>query len=214
MNHEYWYLSRAAGFTAYLLLFASAALGIAMSTKFAARFERGNFSFDLHRFVSILALLFSLFHVYVLLGDQYFSFSVWQLSAPFASPYRTLSTTIGVISLYAMALIIASFYVKRFIGYRTWRAIHFLTFAMYAGVTAHGIFAGTDTSRPWARLIYAGTGAALMLMVAYRISESAKRGSESARSARSIASGATALAGVVLAVIGAAFLGGGIASLV
>ena len=28
MNHEFWYLSRAAGFTAYLLLFASMALGI------------------------------------------------------------------------------------------------------------------------------------------------------------------------------------------
>src|SRR2546429_663619 len=32
MNHEYWYLSRAAGFTAYLLLFVAAALGILVRT--------------------------------------------------------------------------------------------------------------------------------------------------------------------------------------
>jgi methionine sulfoxide reductase heme-binding subunit len=169
MTHEFWYLSRAAGFTAYLALFGSVALGMMLSTRAAARTGRQQLAFDMHRFLSILALAFSLFHVYVLLGDQYLNFSVWQLSVPFASPYRTLAVATGVVSMYAMVLVVASFYVRKFIGYRTWRALHFITFAMYAGVTLHGITAGTDTTQAWARLLYLSTGLAVLGLLAYRL---------------------------------------------
>ena len=132
MNHEYWYLSRAAGFTAYLLLFAAAALGILVSTRLGERVARRNLIFDIHRFTSILALGFSLFHVYILLGDGYFNFNVWQLSLPFISPYRNWQVAAGVFGLYAMAIVVVSFYVRQFVGYRAWRTLHYLTFAMYA----------------------------------------------------------------------------------
>lgn len=171
MDHEFWYLSRAAGFTAYLLLFASTVVGMGTSSRLAARLKRANMAFDLHRFLSLLALAFSLFHAYVLLGDAYFNFSVWQLSVPFASPYEPFATALGVASLYATVLIIGSFYVRRFIGYRTWRTLHYATFVMYLGVALHGITAGTDTVQPWARLIYAGTAAVFCAMAAYRIHE-------------------------------------------
>jgi predicted ferric reductase len=169
VTHEFWYLSRAAGFTAYLALFASVALGMMLTTRAAARAGRQQLVFDMHRFTSILALAFSIFHVYVLLGDQYFSFSVWQLSIPFASPYRTLPSTLGVVSLYAMLIVVSSFYLRKFIGYRAWRAIHFITFAMYGAVTVHGITAGTDTAQSWAKLIYVSTGIAVLALLVFRI---------------------------------------------
>src|SRR5512147_826839 len=109
MNHEFWYLSRAAGFTAYIALFASVALGLMMTTKAAQRSGRQQLVFDMHRFVTILTVAFSIFHVYILLGDQFFSFSVWQLSVPFASPYRTAAVAAGVVSMYALLLVAASF---------------------------------------------------------------------------------------------------------
>lgn len=204
MNHEFWYLSRAAGFTAYLLLFASVALGIAMSTRLAARLKRGNFAFDLHRFLSVLALAFALFHVYILLGDRYFSFSVWSLSLPFISPYRLWAVALGTLSMYLLVLISVSFYVRRFIGYRAWRALHFLTFAMYLSVTAHGITAGTDTSAPWARLIYAGTSASVLLMVAYRF------GQHSSKRAQVATRIAAASLGTIIALVTFLSLGTGI----
>jgi hypothetical protein len=169
MNHEFWYLSRAAGFTAYIALFASVALGLMMTTKAAQRARRQQLVFDMHRFVTILAVAFSLFHVYILLGDQFFSFSVWQLSVPFASPYRTLAVAAGVVSMYALLLVTASFWVRKWIGYRTWRALHFITFAMYAGVTLHAVTAGTDTTQPWARLLYVWTGIVVLGLLAYRL---------------------------------------------
>ena len=109
------------------------------------------------------------FHVYILLGDAYFNFNIWQLSLPFLSPYRTWQTAAGIAGLYAMVAVIASFYVRQFIGYRTWRAIHFFTFAMFAMVALHGITAGTDTTQPWAKLIYITTGAGTLALIIYRV---------------------------------------------
>lgn len=169
MTQEFWYLSRAAGFTAYLLLFASVALGIAIGTRFADRIAKRNTIFDLHRFTTILALAFTLFHVYILLFDGFFNFNVWQLSVPFLSPYRVWQTAVGVFAMYALALVVVSFYVRQFIGYRAWRAIHFVTFVMFAGAALHGITAGTDTVEPWAKLIYLATGAVTLALVIYRI---------------------------------------------
>lgn len=169
MNHEFWYLSRAAGFTAYLLLFVSVALGISMGTRLVERFVRRNVVFDLHRFTTLLALTFTLFHVYILLLDGYFQFNVWELSIPFLSPYRTWETAVGVFALYALALLIVSFYVRRLIGYRVWRALHFLTFAMFAAAALHGIAAGTDTTEWWAKAIYVVTGSSTIGLIFYRI---------------------------------------------
>jgi sulfoxide reductase heme-binding subunit YedZ len=169
MTQEFWYLSRAAGFTAYLLLFVSVALGIAIGTRLADRIAKRNVIFDLHRFATIMALAFSLFHVYVLLLDGFFNFNVWELSVPFLSPYRAWQTAAGVFALYALGLLILSFYVRQFIGYRAWRAIHFVTFAMFAAVALHGITAGTDTTEAWAKGIYVVTGAATVALIMYRV---------------------------------------------
>ncbi len=73
---------------------------MAMSTRLAAHLRRGNFAFDMHRFLSVLALAFTLFHTYILIGDHYFAFNVWNLSLPFAAPYRTWAVTLGTISTY------------------------------------------------------------------------------------------------------------------
>lgn len=195
MTYEYWYLSRAAGFTAYLLLFVSVALGISVTARLSQR--RRNVLFDLHRFTTILALAFTIFHVFILLGDAYFSFSVWQLLVPFTSPYRSWQTAVGGFALYTMALIVVSFYVRRFIGYRAWRAIHFGTFAMFAAVALHGVTAGTDTGAAWARLIYIGTFVAVVGLIIYRVRHGLPE-SPSVRAARFVAAGAAIVTTLLL----------------
>lgn len=173
MNHEYWYLSRAAGFTAYLLLFFSVAQGILLTARIGERVVRRNFWFELHRYVSILALAFSLFHVYILLGDHYLNFSVAQLSIPFAATHRPQALALGMLGLYGLIIVTASFYVRKYTGYQFWRTLHYITFLLFAMVWLHGIQAGSggdgDTSTPWAILIYMLTGAIVLGLIWYRI---------------------------------------------
>jgi uncharacterized membrane protein len=170
MNHDYWYLSRSAGFIAYGLLFSAVALGLDVDTRFTQRFVRRNVVFDIHRFVSILALAFSAFHTYILLGDHYFSYNAWELSVPFwSAPYRAWATAAGIFALWGIGIIVVSFYVRRFIGYRTWRAIHYLTFLAFVAAALHGITSGTDTGELWATAVYVSTIAATLALVLYRV---------------------------------------------
>ncbi|TAK56768.1 MAG: hypothetical protein EPO22_13185, partial [Dehalococcoidia bacterium] len=169
VSHEYWYISRAAGFTAYLLLFASVVLGIANGTRFADRFFRRNNIFDMHRFTTIMSLFFVAFHAFILLGDGYFHIGLIQLLVPLTSPYRPWQVAAGIISFYSLALIVTSFYVRKHIGYRAWRTLHFVTFALFGGATLHGIMSGTDTNEPWAKGVYLACGAVVMLLTFYRV---------------------------------------------
>jgi sulfoxide reductase heme-binding subunit YedZ len=181
MNHEFWYLSRAAGFTAYLLLFASMALGMMITARVGTGGRRQNLVFDMHRFVSVLALLATGFHTYVLLGDQYLNFNVWQLSLPFLSPYRGVAVAIGVLSTYALVLVVASFWMRQHMGFRAWRMIHVLSFVLYAGATAHGIAAGTDTSQLWAGAMYFSTSLILLVLLVYRVDYAMRQRDEARR---------------------------------
>ena len=67
-----------------------------------------------------------------------------------------------------MLIIVASFYVRRLIGHRTWRAIHFATFAVFLLALLHGLFAGSDTSQPWALVIYWVSGLLVAALTTWR----------------------------------------------
>ena len=68
-----------------------------------------------------------------------------------------------------MAVVIGSFYVRRHIGQRAWRTLHYLTFLAFVGATVHGIAAGTDSGAGWAQGLYLGSGALVVFLLTYRI---------------------------------------------
>ena len=84
---------------------------------------------------------------------------------------------------------------RRHIGYRAWRALHYLTFGLFALAMLHGITAGTDTTEPWAKLIYLGTGAGVAALIAYRL-QYRLPDSPAVRTARLAAASATIIAGM------------------
>ncbi len=168
-DHGFWYLSRAAGFTAYGLLTTSMILGLLVRTRVAEPAVRRNASYDLHGFVSMAALACTVFHVLILLGDAYFEFTIRQLLLPFASPYRTLSVTVGVFAAYLLLIINLSWYLRSSIGYRGWRLLHYTAFGLFVGAAAHGVFAGTDSTQGWARGIYLISAAVVLTLLAYRV---------------------------------------------
>jgi DMSO/TMAO reductase YedYZ heme-binding membrane subunit len=59
--------------------------------------------------------------------------------------------------------------VRRWIGARAWRAIHFLSFLVFLLAVVHGVFSGTDSSLPWAYWMYVGTSASVLVMTISRI---------------------------------------------
>lgn len=171
----FWYLSRSSAWVAFVLLWASMALGLSITNRLARVWPGGPTAFDLHQHVSLLALAFGLFHGLVLLGDRYVGYTLVALALPFASQeYRPVEVGLGQVAFYILALVSLSFYVRQRIGRRGWRLIHFLSFAVFVLALAHGILSGTDSGAGWARLIYWSSGASLLFLTIYRVLVSAE----------------------------------------
>ena len=164
----YWHLARSSGVVAYLLLWLSAILGLLITNRMARIWPGGPTAFDLHQFASLLALAFTGFHALILLGDDYIRYSLVQILVPFmATGYRPMATGLGQIAFYLAALVTFSFYVKKHIGHRAWRLIHYISFLVFVLITLHGLLAGTDTWMLWP-LYWLSFGSVLFLTL-YRI---------------------------------------------
>jgi sulfoxide reductase heme-binding subunit YedZ len=170
MSHDptFWILARAAGFAAYLLLTGSVLAGLTVKTRVLGRAVRAAAVVDLHRTLALLGLGFLALHGTALALDTTVRIPAAALLVPGLSPYRPLATGIGVLSAELTVLVYASFGLRRRIGMRAWRALHWLTYAVFAGATVHGLAAGSDSARPWALGTYLGALGAVALAAAWR----------------------------------------------
>ncbi|NNJ12334.1 hypothetical protein EKD04_018570 [Chloroflexales bacterium ZM16-3] len=168
-QHSAWYLSRASAFASYVLLWWSMILGLSITSKAARAWPGGPAAADLHEHASLLGLGFGVLHAVVLLGDQYIGYSLTQILVPFSGSYQPFWVGLGQVGIYLMALVTLSFYVRKQIGAKTWRAIHFMSFLVFALALGHGIFSGSDSGTVWAFWMYIGTGASVLFMTLYRI---------------------------------------------
>jgi sulfoxide reductase heme-binding subunit YedZ len=162
----FWFLARATGLTAYVLLTSSVLAGLTVKSKPLGRRIKAAVATDVHRFLALLGLGAVALHGLVLTLDQTVKMPLAALLVPGLSPYRPLATGLGVLAAELMVLIYASFSLRRRIGMRSWRRLHYLTFGVFAAATVHGLAAGTDR---WAFGLYAGSVAAVCALTAWRI---------------------------------------------
>lgn len=166
----YWYLSRGTAFVSLSLLWLSMALGLGMTNKMARLWPGAPASFAIHEYVSLLGLAFAVFHGLVLLGDHYINFTLTQVAMPFSTiSYRPLWVGLGQIGFYIWVIVALTFYIRQIIGQKTWRLIHYLSFAMYLLGLVHGLFSGTDSPMNWAQRYYWISGGSLLFLFVYRI---------------------------------------------
>ena len=165
-----WYLARASGIVAFVLLTIAVLLGLTLSGRAKLRYWPRFAVEDVHRFAGLLTGTFVSVHVLALFIDAYMPFSLTQLIVPGASTYRALATALGVVAAeLLLALAITNRYRKR-LSYRFWRRAHYLSFAVWGLALLHGIFAGTDRGAPWADALYGCSAATVAGFVAWRAS--------------------------------------------
>ncbi len=166
----YWYLSRASATVAYALLWLSMASGLIITNKLARLWPGGPIAFDLHQFTSLMGLAFALFHALILMGDKYINYDLAQVLVPFNSTgYKPVWVGLGQIGFYLLGIVSLSFYVRKRLGNRSWRLIHYLSFLMLVLALLHGIFAGTDSTVLALQVFYWGTGVSLLFLLVYRV---------------------------------------------
>ena len=166
----YWYLSRATAFVSLSLLWLSMALGLGITNKMARLWPSAPAAFALHEYVSLLGLAFAVFHAVIILGDHYINFTLLQLLVPFSTvDYRPFWVGMGQLAFYTWAILALTFYIRPIIGQKSWRFLHYGSFAMYLMGIFHGLFSGTDTSAGWAQNYYWISAGSLLFLLTYRI---------------------------------------------
>jgi predicted ferric reductase len=166
----YWDLSRATAFVAMGLLWISMMLGVGITNKMARLWPGAPAAFAIHEYVSLLGLAFAAFHGLILLGDLYSHYKLAQLLVPFAaSQYRPFWVGLGQLGLYSWVIVNVSFYIRKSIGQKTWRWLHYVSFFTYLGALIHGLTSGTDTSLGWAQSFYWLTGGSFLFLLTYRV---------------------------------------------
>ena len=163
----WWYVTRASGIIAYLLLWFSTVLGLGVTSKYLDGMLDRMFTYDFHEFISLLSVAFMLVHVLVLTFDRYLPYSLAQILVPFISPYRPFWVGVGVIAFYITLLVTVTFYLRNRIGRRAFRVIHIFSLLGYIGATLHGYYAGTDTALPSMQILYKVSGLAVIFLTIY-----------------------------------------------
>jgi sulfoxide reductase heme-binding subunit YedZ len=145
----YWYLTRSTGAVALLLLTVAVALGVVDVRRWSTpRWPR--FVVDsLHRNVSLLAMAFLGLHILTSVLDSFAPISLLDAFVPFAGSYRPFWLGLGAVSLDLLLAVTITSMLRQRMGYSSWRAIHWLTYASWPIALLHGLGTGSDVKATW-----------------------------------------------------------------
>ena len=165
-----WYVMRASGIVAYLLLTVVAVVGLAMSGRVRLPWPRFAVE-DVHRFGGLLIGVFVGIHVLTVAIHTYIPFSIGELVVPFLSDYRPLWTALGIVAAELLLALAVTNRLRRSMPHRIWRNLHRLNLVVWVAATAHGIGSGSDRGTAWLLTLYFLAIAAVVSAGVIRLTE-------------------------------------------
>ncbi|MBV9426023.1 MAG: ferric reductase-like transmembrane domain-containing protein, partial [Solirubrobacterales bacterium] len=144
-----WFAMRATGVTALVLLTLTVVLGVAGVRRLSSlRIPR--FVLDgLHRNAALLAVSFLAVHIVTAVIDSYVTIRIVDVFVPFTGTYRPLWLGLGAVSLDLLAAVMVTSLLRKRLGYRTWRATHWLAYAAWPTALVHSLGTGSDAGTGW-----------------------------------------------------------------
>ncbi|HEY5195056.1 MAG TPA: ferric reductase-like transmembrane domain-containing protein [Solirubrobacteraceae bacterium] len=165
----YWYLTRSTGAVTLILLTLTIAFGVAdvkrLSTQRWPRFVTDS----LHRSVSLLAVLFLLIHIFTSVLDGFAHISLLDAVVPFVGSYRPFWLGLGAVALDLLLAVALTSLLRRQMGYRIWRATHWLAYACWPIALLHGLGTGSDVKSTWLLILSIGCLTTVLAAVLVRI---------------------------------------------
>lgn len=166
---SYWYLTRASGAVALILLTLSVIVGIAAIGRVHSR-RWPRFAIDgVHRTSSLLAIVFLLVHIATAVLDSFAPISLLDSVVPFAGAYRPLWLGLGATAFDLLLAVAITSGLRQRLGYRRWRAVHWLAYGAWPIAVLHGLGTGSDATRGWMMIVYGVCAAAVLVGALSRI---------------------------------------------
>jgi sulfoxide reductase heme-binding subunit YedZ len=170
-----WYATRASGLVAMILLTLTMVLGLTTATRARARNWPGFAQQELHRRLSMIAVVFVGLHVVTSVLDTYVSISWAAIVIPFTSSYARLWVGVGAISLDLMIAVFVSSLLRARMRPGAWRAVHWLAYLSWPVALAHAFGMGTDAGEGWVIALGAVCVAAVALALVWRIRQASRQ---------------------------------------
>jgi DMSO/TMAO reductase YedYZ heme-binding membrane subunit len=143
-----WWVSRATGMVAAILLVASLVWGILLATRALKPVDRPAWLLDIHRWVSSLACIFVVAHMAALVADNYVHFSWKELFLPGGSPWKTVPVAFGVVAFWLLVAVQGTSLMMKRLPRKWWKGVHMSSYAVVWLGSVHGALAGTDARHP------------------------------------------------------------------
>jgi methionine sulfoxide reductase heme-binding subunit len=170
-----WYTTRASGIVTLVLLTLTMVLGLATTNRLQARSWPGFAQQEIHRRVSILAVVFLAVHVLTSILDTFVHIGWWAIIVPFASSYSRFWVGMGTVALDLTLAVFVSSLLRSHVKPGTWRGIHWLAYASWPIALAHTFGMGTDSREHWVIVLGAVCLLAVGLALLWRLRTTSKR---------------------------------------
>jgi sulfoxide reductase heme-binding subunit YedZ len=139
---------------------------------------------ELHRTLALFLVAFLTLHVLTAILDPFVSIGWAATVLPFTSGYRTFAIGLGTLAVDLGAAVLLTSVVRARLGFRTWRAVHWLAYLAWPVAFVHSLTVGNSDLRIWwVALIEWGCAAAVATAVLTRIMAGIRHGPGSSRPA-------------------------------
>lgn len=166
----FWFLTRGTGAISLVLLTVTVALGVANVRRMRIA-DTPRFVLEMvHRNAALLAVSFVAVHVVTTLLDGFAPITLLDAVIPFKSAYRPIWLGLGTVAFDLLLAVMITSLIRRRMGYRDWKATHWLAYASWPVALVHGLGTGSDAKTHWMLLLTAGCIAIMLAAVATRVS--------------------------------------------
>jgi hypothetical protein len=123
-----------------------------------------------------MAMVFVLLHVATAIFDTYVPIGLSAALLPFTSGYRPLPVALGTVAFDLLLAVTVTSMLRRFLGAKLWRGIHWLVYVSWPIAFVHGILIGTDLRFGWMQILAGLCAAAVVGAVGWRLWANPYRG--------------------------------------
>jgi DMSO/TMAO reductase YedYZ heme-binding membrane subunit len=165
----WWYVARASGMVAAVVLILTLIWGLLITTKLIDRRGLPAWLTDLHRYLGGLSVVFIAVHMVALVFDNYLVFSWSDLFVPFASSWKAGPVAWGIGAFWGLVIVEGSSLLQRRMKRSVWRGLHFLSYPVALMTALHAVQAGTDAANVVFRAVSIGLIGVLSALTVFRI---------------------------------------------
>jgi methionine sulfoxide reductase heme-binding subunit len=152
-NTALWYLARAAGTVALIALSLTVLLGIVSWSRVTATGWPRLLTTNVHRNTSMLALVLVAVHIVAVVLDGFVPIAWLDAVIPFRSMYRPTWLGLGAMGFDLMIALAVTGLLRRRIGWKRFRTLHWAAYAAWGLVMVHSIGTGTDPRQSWFKMV-------------------------------------------------------------